>query len=109
MRTAHVVHVIGIAIVGRTQAHNGLQRRRLSRRHLQRIEAAPGDAHHADRAAAPGLAGDPCNGLHGISLFLRQVFIADEALGIARTSDIKAHAGIAVARKPGMDLFVPIA
>ena len=29
------------------------------RRDLQRVEAAPGDAHHADLAAAPGLRRDP--------------------------------------------------
>ena len=52
---ALVVDVVGIAVDGRAQADHRLQRRRLPGRHLQAVEAAPGNAHHADIAVAPGL------------------------------------------------------
>ena len=52
---ALVVDVVGIAVDGRAERDDRLQRRRLLGRHLQAVEAAPGDAHHADLAGAPGL------------------------------------------------------
>ena len=52
---AHGVDVVGIAVVGRAQGDDGLQLRRPPRRHLQAVEAAPGDADHAAGPRAPGL------------------------------------------------------
>ncbi len=56
---AHVVHVVGIAVVGRAHGEDRLERRRAQRRDLQRVEAAPRLAHEPDRAGAPALPRDP--------------------------------------------------
>ena len=57
-RAAHVVDIVGVAVVAGAERDDRLQRRRAARRHLQRGEAAPGDARHADTAVAPGLGGE---------------------------------------------------
>jgi hypothetical protein len=94
---AHVVDVAGIAVVGRAEGDDGLERRRPERRRLQRVEAAPGLAHHAHRAAAPGLRRQPGDDLQGVGLLLRQVFVVQQAVGLARAAHVDAHRGIAVA------------
>ena len=88
---AHVVAVVGIAVVGRAGGDDRLQRRRPVARDLQRVEAAPGDAHHADRAAAPGLRGEPGDHLDGVGLLLRQIFVGEQAVGIAGAAHVDAH------------------
>ena len=52
---AHVVDVIGIAVIGGAERDHRLQLLRPARRHLQPVEAAPGDSDHAAGARAPGL------------------------------------------------------
>jgi hypothetical protein len=68
-----------------------------ARRHLQGIEAAPGDAEHADRAAAPGLASEPGDHLQCIVLLLLHVFVRDQPVAVAGAPDVDARTGIAVA------------
>ncbi len=67
---ALVMNVVFIAIIGRTDGDDGLERRWLPRRHLQRIEAAPRDAHHADLAGRPFLPGDPRDHFQRVVLLL---------------------------------------
>ena len=93
---AHVVHVVGVAVVGRAQRDDGLERRRLQGRDLQGVEAAPRDAEHADRAAAPWLAGEPVDHLQRIVEFRLAVFVGEHALGVAAAADVDAHRGVAV-------------
>ena len=50
---------------------------------LQRVEPAPGLAHHAHRAGAPRLRGDPADCLHRIVLLLLEVLVEQNAVGIA--------------------------
>ncbi len=97
---AHVVHVVGVAIVGRADRDDGLERRRPARRNLQPVEAAPRDPHHADRAAAPGLGGQPGDDLDGVVLLLPGVLVGQQAVGFAAAADIDSHAGIAMAGQP---------
>src|SRR5690606_32012906 len=40
---------------------------------------------------------------------LLQIFVADQALGIAGAADIEPHAGIALGGEPGMGELVPVA
>ena len=87
---AHVVDVVGIAVVGRAERDDRLQRRRPPRRDLQRVEAAPGHAHHADRAAAPGLRREPGDHLERVVLLLLQIFVEHQAVGIARAAHVDA-------------------
>jgi hypothetical protein len=96
------VHIVGVAIVGRAQRHDGLERRRLQGRDLQGVEAAPGDAEHADRAAAPWLAGEPGNHLQRIVELGLAVFVDKHALGFAAAADVDAYRGVAVAREVRM-------
>ena len=106
---AHVVGVVGIAVVGRAQRDDRLQRLRGEGCDLERVEAAPGDAHHADRPRAPGLRGDPGDDLERVLVLLPGVFVAQHAVGIARAAHVDAHRGIAVAGKIAVDRLVAAA
>ena len=103
---AHEMAIVGVAVVGRARRDDRLQRRRTLARDLQRVEAAPGDAHHADRAAAPGLRGEPGDHLDGVGLLLRQIFVGEQPVGIAGAAHVDAHRRIAVAGELGMHLAV---
>jgi hypothetical protein len=91
------MRIVGIAVVGRAQGDDRLQGRRPQGGDLQRVEAAPRDADHADGAAAPGLAGDPVDHDEGVLMLLGGVFVAQQAVGIARAADVDADRGVAVA------------
>ena len=80
---ADVVHVVGVAVVAGAHRDDGLQRRRAARGDLQAVEAAPGDAEHADRAAAPRLRGQPGDDLDRVLLLLGQVLVLDDPVGVA--------------------------
>lgn len=95
-RAAHVVNVVGITVVGGAVGDDRFQRRGPARRDLQRVEAAPGNAGHADIAVAPGLASEMADNLAGIFLLERQVLVGEIAAGIAAAPDIYAGAGNAV-------------
>ena len=94
--------VIGVAVVGGAQGDDGIQPRRLACRHLQAIEAAPGYAHHAHLACAPGLAHQPGNHLLGVGEFLLGVFVLHDAVGIAIAAHVDAHTGVTVASQIGV-------
>src|SRR6185369_160492 len=64
--TAHIMDVVGVAVVRRAESDDGLQRRGPQGGDLQSVEAAPGDAGHADIAAAPALARQPVDDLHPV-------------------------------------------
>ena len=87
-RSAHVVHVVAIPVVGRADRDDRLQRRRAARRDLQRVEPAPGNAHHADGAIAPGLRRQPRDDLERVVLLLLGVLIGQQAVRFAAASDI---------------------
>ena len=106
MRAVLVVDVVVVAIDGGGDGDDGLQRRRLQRGDLQAIEAAPGNAHHADRAVRPGLGGDPGDELAGIGEFKRRIFPVDDAVRFARAADLDAHAGNAGGGEDGIGRFV---
>ena len=55
-----------------SRSSDGFQCRRPARRDLQSIEAAPGDADHADRAGAPGLGREPGDDLERVVLLLQR-------------------------------------
>lgn len=102
----HVVDVIGVAVVGGVDRHNRLQCWWLAGGHLERGEPAPRIAHHPHRTGTPRLLGKPGDYLDGICLLLGEVLIEQEAFGVARTTDIKAHGCVPVARKPRVAAFV---
>ena len=80
---ADVVDVVGVAVVAGAHRDDRLQRRRAARRDLQAVEAAPRDAEHADRAAAPRLLGQPGDDVDRVLLLLGQVLVLDDPVGVA--------------------------
>jgi len=56
---AHIVRVIGVAVVGGTERDDRFERRRRAGGHLERIESAPGNSEHANGTVAPGLGREP--------------------------------------------------
>ncbi len=93
MAAVLVVDVVIVAVDGRGDRDHRLESRRLECRHLQTVEAAPGDAHHPDLAVRPGLCRNPFDDLAAVGEFTRGVFAVDHALGLARAADVDANAG----------------
>src|SRR5262245_27774665 len=77
-RAAHVVCIVGVAIVSRADGDDRLERGRTSRRDLKPVEAAPGDSHHPDDTAAPGLRGQPRDHLQAVVLLLLRVLVEQQ-------------------------------
>ena len=105
---ALVVDVVGVAVVGRAERDDGLQGRRPARGDLEPVEPAPGDADHADGAAAPGLGRDPGDHLEGVVLFLFQILVPHEAVGLAVAAHVDPDAGVAVAGEVGVGQLVTV-
>ena len=71
--------------------------------HLQRVEAAPGDAHHAYVAVRPRLVRQPGNDLLAVELLLLRVFaVGGNAFAGAEAADIHAGAHVSAAHKVGV-------
>ena len=96
---ADVVDVVRVAVVARAHRDHGLQGRRPARRHLQPVEAAPGDADHATRSAAPGLLGEPGDHLERVVLLLREVLVEQDAVRVTGAAQVDADARVAMARE----------
>ena len=107
-RAAHVMRVVGVAIVGRTNGYDGFECRGTARRNLQSIEPAPGDSHHSHGAIAPGLRRQPGDQLHAVVLFLLRVLVEQQAGRFAAAAKVDAHAGVAVTGQIRMSERVPL-
>ena len=101
-RAALIMDVILVAVIGGTDGDDGLECRRLPRRHLQRVEAAPGNAEHAELSRAPRLPGDPGDDFKRVVLLLFGIFIEHYAIAVARASHINADRCVAVTREVRM-------
>ena len=99
---AHVVDVVGVAVVRGADRDDRLQRRRPAGGDLERVEAAPGDPEHARRARAPGLGGEPGEHLDGVVLLLGQVLVEEDAVGVAAAAQVDPHRGVAVPGEVGV-------
>lgn len=102
----HEMAVVGVAIIGRTGRHDGLQRRRASGSDLQSVEPTPGNADHPHGPAAPGSRGEPGNHLDRVALFLRQVFVQEKTVAVTRSAHVLPDARKPVLRVPSMHLLV---
>src|SRR5438128_10200774 len=100
--------IVRVAIIGRADGDDGLECRRAPCRNLKSIEAAPGDSHHPDDAAAPGLRRQPSDHLDAIVLLLLCVLVEQQATRLAATAKIDANAGVAVAGQRRMRLRVAL-
>src|ERR1700685_3661897 len=75
--------------------------------HLQGIESAPGNTHHADVAVRPRLAGEPRNYLQTVSLLLFGILaIGRNSLAGAESADIDARADVTAASEVSEDSVV---
>ena len=70
---------------------------------LERVEAAPRLADHADGARAPRLAGEPADHLDAVLLLARQVLVLEDPLGVARAAQVDPDRRVAVAGEVGVD------
>ena len=82
--------IVAVAVVGGAQGDDGLERGWTQRRHLQGVEAAPGNAHHANRAAAPTLPGQPGDDFDRIKQLLLRVLVMHQAIGDKAQQDVDA-------------------
>ena len=88
---ATVVAVVGVAIVREVDRHDARQVRRCVARHLERREAAIGDADHVDVAVAPGLRGAPLDHVVPVALLAQRVLVARDALGCTGAAAVDAQ------------------
>ena len=77
-------------------------------RDLERVEAAPGVAHHPDPPGAPRLGGEPGDHLHRVVLLQREVLVGEHALRVAAAAHVDADARVAVPGDVGMRERVPL-
>ena len=86
---AHVVDVVRVAVVGGVDRDDRVQRGRALHRDLQRVEAAPRRAVHADLARAPVLRGEPGDDLADVGVLLRVVLVERDPFGRARAAEVE--------------------
>ena len=103
---AHVVDVVRVAVVGEVHGDDALEGGRTPGRHLERVEAAPTLAEHADPAVAPGLGRDPRDDLERVVLLLLQVLVDEQAGGLAAAAHVDAKRRVAVPGEEGMHRLV---
>ena len=90
---AHVVDVVGVAVVRGVDGHDRVERRRALHRDLQGVEATPGRAVHPDLPGAPVLLGEPCDHLADVGLLLRVVLVERDSLRRPRPAEVEPADG----------------
>ena len=103
---AHVVDVVRVAVVGEVHGDDALEGGRTPGRHLERVEAAPALAEHADPAAAPGLGRDPRDDLDRVVLLLLQVLVEEQAGGFPAAAHVDPKRRVAVPGEEGVRRLV---
>ncbi len=103
---AHIVHVIGIAVVRRTESDDGLEGRWPAGGHLQGVDAAPADSGHADISIAPGLGRKPGDDGTGVHLLQRQIFVEQQSVRVSAAADINPAVSNSMAGGVGMHFEV---
>ena len=105
----HVVHIVVKEFGGGGHRNDGLEFRRVPHGHLQRIEAAPGDAHHANVSVRPRLMRQPGDDLQAVELLLLRVLAAGgNAFAGAEAADIDAGTHVSAAHKVGIQFVVTL-
>ena len=99
---AHVVDVVGIAVVCGAERDHRLQCGRAAGCDLEAVEAAPGDPEHAHGARAPGLGRDPGDGLDSVVQLLFEVLVEEDPVRLAGSAQVDAHAGVPVPGEVGV-------
>ena len=105
--SAHVVHVVDVQILGGGGTDDRLERRRAAGGHLQTVEPAPRDTHHADIAVAPGLFGEPCDDVAGVVVFGGQILVGEHPVGVSAAAHVHTHGHVAVPGEIGVVESIP--
>ena len=87
---AHVVDVVGVAVVGGVDGGDGTERRWAQARNLERAESRPRGAVHADPPVRPLLLGKPGDHLADVVVLLGRVLVGGEAARRAGAPDVEA-------------------
>ena len=105
---AHVVDVVRVAVVRRAGGDDRPERRGPAGGDLERVEPAPGVAHHAHPTGAPRLGGEPGDDLHRVVLLEREVLVGEDAVRVPAAAHVDPDAGVAVPGDVGMGQRVPL-
>ena len=99
---AHVVHVVGVPVVGERHRRDRAEARGAPGGDLQRVEPAPRDAHHPRAAVAPRLGREPGEHLLGVAQLPLEVLVGEHALGVAAAAQVHPDPGEPVAGEVGV-------
>ena len=102
-----VMDIVGVAVVAGAQGEHRPQGGGAQRRHLEAVEAAPGDAGHPDVPVAPRLGGQPGDHIAAVPQLLGGVLACDDALGVAGAPQVHPGTGVAARGEVGVDRRVP--
>ena len=97
-----VAAVVVIAVDGRTDGDDCLQRLGLMGSGLEAGDPTPRDPHHPNSSGAPVLVGNPLNDLDGICLLAGRVFISHQAFGVAMATHVRSDTRITAGSEPGV-------
>ena len=97
---ADVVDVGQVAVVGPLERRDGEEMRRSQLGDLDRRERAVADAPHPDGAAAPGLGGEPLDGVVPVAGLVLGVLVHRDARRRSGPADVDPDEGIAPGREP---------
>ena len=89
--TAHVVNVVGVAIIGRVDRDDRPQMRWTLASELEGVESSVGRPEHPDIARAPGLPCEPGDRLREVPLLCLRVFVGRSPAAAARATHVDAR------------------
>ena len=103
----NVMNVVVEKIFGGTHGDDCFERRGMQMGHLNGVESAPGNSHHADVAVGPWLLRKPIDYFEAVFLFLIGVFAVGRiAFACAGAADVHARGYVAASHEIGMQLPV---
>ena len=106
----HVMHVLEVEVLGRHHRDEGFERRRVAGRHLDGIEAAPGDAEHADVAVGPVLLRQPVDHFLAVVELDVGVLVGNRvSLTVAGATNIDPRHDVTVIEEIGVHRVIAIA
>ena len=106
----HVVDVVLEKVFGGVDRDHRLERWRIARCHLDRIEAAPGDAEHPDIAVRPRLLREPVDDDFAVLLLDLGILVGNQpAFAVAGAADVHGRNDIPALHEVGIEGVVAAA
>ena len=101
------VDVVLVEVVGGVHRHDGLERRRVPHRHLDRVEAAPRDPDHAHVAVRERLAREPRDHVVAVAVLDLAVLVRNhDAVAPAGAADVHARHDVAAPHEVAVEAAV---